>query len=119
MNLNFRGNLPEENAPESDFHGALSIQLTSTETISLSFRTELYSITLPTPSSLTNVFLWIINWFDLKVNVPKYYGWYRYTEFFGIKKNALYKKNHFYTIESDENEENFYVKRYKMILNNS
>ena len=57
--------------------------------------------------------------YQTKVNVPKYYGWYRYTEFFGIKKNALYKKSHLYTIESDENEENFYIKRYKMIWNDN
>ncbi len=57
--------------------------------------------------------------YQTKVNVPKYYGCYRYTEFYGIKKNALYKKNHLYTIESDENEENFYVKRYKMIWNDN
>ncbi len=53
--------------------------------------------------------------YQTKVNVPKYYGCFRYTEFYGIKKKGLYKKNHFYTIESDEYEENFCVKRYEMI----
>jgi len=52
-----------------------------------------------------------------RVNVPKYHEWYKYTSFYGIKKKALYKKDHFYIIESDKNEENFYVKRYKMIWN--
>lgn len=55
--------------------------------------------------------------YQTNVNVPKYYLWHMYTSFYGIKKKALWKKNHFYTIESDENEENFYVKRYKMIWN--
>jgi hypothetical protein len=53
--------------------------------------------------------------FQTRVEVPKYSGWYRYSSFYGFKNNALYKKNHFYTIEVDESEENFYVKRYKMI----
>ncbi len=55
--------------------------------------------------------------FQNKAEVPKYYEWHMYTSFYGIKKKALYKKNHFYTIESDENEENFYVRRYKMSWN--
>jgi len=56
--------------------------------------------------------------FQNRVEVPKYYEWYMYTSFYGIKKKALYKKNHLYTIETDESEENLYVKRYKMIWEN-
>jgi hypothetical protein len=56
--------------------------------------------------------------FQTRVEVPKYSSWYRYSSFYGFKNNALYKKNHFYTIEVDESEENFYVKRYKMIWKN-
>ena len=50
-----------------------------------------------------------------KVQVPKYYGWYYLREPFSNKNNAVYKNNHFYSIEADEYGEYFYVKRYKMI----
>lgn len=57
--------------------------------------------------------------FQNRVDVPKYYLWNIDISTSIIKKNALYKKNHFYTIESDKNEENFYVKRYKVIWNDN
>jgi hypothetical protein len=55
--------------------------------------------------------------FQNRVEVPKYYNWYYL--FAALKSNVIYKNKNFYTIETDENEENFYVKRYKMILSNS
>jgi len=57
--------------------------------------------------------------FQNRVEVPIYYLWNIDTYTSHIKKKALYKKNHFYTIESDKNEENFYVKRYKVIWNDN
>lgn len=46
-----------------------------------------------------------------RVEVPKYYRWF---ELIGSgRSNALIWNNYFYTIEADEAEENFYVKRYK------
>lgn len=51
-----------------------------------------------------------------RVGVPKYYNWYYL--FAALKSNAIYKNKHFYTIETDESEENFYVKRYKTIWKN-
>ena len=53
--------------------------------------------------------------FQARVEVPKYYRWF---DLMGPgNSNALVKGNHFYTIEADETEENFYVKRYKIIWN--
>lgn len=51
--------------------------------------------------------------FQTRVEVPKYYGWF---DLMGpIDSFACVKKDHFYKIETDESEEHFYVKRYKMI----
>lgn len=55
--------------------------------------------------------------FQNRVEVPKYYNWYYL--FAALKSNVIYKNKNFYTIETDESEENFYVKRYKMILSNN
>ncbi|UCC40578.1 MAG: hypothetical protein JSV96_03790 [Candidatus Aminicenantes bacterium] len=50
--------------------------------------------------------------FQARVEVPKYYRWF---DLMGPgESNAVVKKKHFYTIEADEAEENFYVKRYIM-----
>jgi len=51
-----------------------------------------------------------------RVQVPKYYRW-NYLIQPNIK-GAVLKNNCFYTIESDENEECFWVKRYKIKLTN-
>lgn len=56
--------------------------------------------------------------FQTRVEVPKYYQWNIDISTSIMKKKAVYKKNHFYTIEADGSEENFYVKRYKMIWKN-
>lgn len=51
--------------------------------------------------------------FQARVEVPKYYRWF---DLMGPgNSNALVKGNHFYTIEADETEENFYIRRYKMV----
>ena len=47
------------------------------------------------------------------VEVPKYYRWFELIGPGG--SNALVKNNYFYPIEADQPEENFYVKRYKVI----
>ncbi len=49
------------------------------------------------------------------VEVPKYWQWY----YWGVrfKKNAIYKKNHFYIIEHNEDEDSYTVKRYRMVWN--
>jgi len=56
--------------------------------------------------------------FQNRVEVPKYYQWWNNTEFYGLKKKALYRKDHFYIIDADKSEENFYVKRYKIVWTN-
>lgn len=47
-----------------------------------------------------------------RVQVPKYHYWYWL--FQATKSMAVYKNNNFYTIEADEDEENYWVKRYRM-----
>lgn len=47
-----------------------------------------------------------------KVEVPRFYQ-LDYL-FFAIKNQALYKKGNYYVIQTDEFEENFYVKRYRI-----
>ena len=49
-----------------------------------------------------------------RIDVPKYYWWYSLWN--GWKNKAQYKNGYFYTIETDDAEENFCIKRYKMIL---
>lgn len=56
--------------------------------------------------------------FQNRVEVPKYYQWWNNTEFYGLKKKALYKKDHFYIIDTDKSEENFFIKRYRIIWTN-
>jgi len=53
--------------------------------------------------------------YKAQVKVPKYYRW-NYLIQPNIK-GAVLKNNSFYTIESDENEEFFWVKRYKVTWN--
>lgn len=53
--------------------------------------------------------------FLARVEVPKYYRWFELIGPGG--SNALVKNNYFYTIEADQSEENFWVKRYKIIWN--
>lgn len=48
-----------------------------------------------------------------RVQIPKYFSWYALVQ--PKKSNAVYKNGYFYTIESDQDEENFYLKRYKLI----
>lgn len=51
--------------------------------------------------------------FQCRIEVPKYYRWF---ELVGPgTSNAFAKGDSFYTIETDSIEENFYVKRYKVI----
>ncbi len=47
-----------------------------------------------------------------KVNVPRFYQ--LDFLFFAIKNQALYKKGNYYVIQTDEFEENFHVKRYRI-----
>ena len=49
------------------------------------------------------------------VRVPKYYRW----DFLLAphKSGAVYKNGYFYTIESDLHEEDFWIKRYKVVMN--
>lgn len=47
-----------------------------------------------------------------KVEVPRFYQ--LDALFFAIKNQALYKKGNYYVIQTDEFEENFYVKRYRI-----
>ena len=49
-----------------------------------------------------------------RVKVPKYYRWNFLLA--PSKGQAIFKNGYFYTIESDESEEYFWVKRYKMVL---
>jgi len=53
--------------------------------------------------------------YKAQVKVPKYYRWNYLIQPYKI--GAVLKNNCFYTIETDENEELFWVKRYKIILN--
>jgi hypothetical protein len=53
--------------------------------------------------------------YKAQVQVPKYYRWNYLIA--PSKRGAVLKNNCFYTIESDENEEHFWVKRYKITLN--
>lgn len=53
--------------------------------------------------------------YKAQVKVPKYYRWNRLI--LPSKRAAVYKKGYFYTIESDENEELFWMKRYKVTWN--
>jgi len=51
-----------------------------------------------------------------RVEVPFYYLWDEL--YFALKSRALYRNEFFYVIQTDEFEENFYVKRYKVTWNN-
>ncbi len=51
-----------------------------------------------------------------RVRIPKYVRWNFLLA--PNKGNAIARNGSFYTIESDETEENFWVKRYKLIMNN-
>jgi len=51
----------------------------------------------------------------VRVQIPKYYRWNYLIQPYKI--GAVLKNNSFYTIESDENEERFWVKRYKVTWN--
>ena len=53
--------------------------------------------------------------YEAQVKVPKYYRWNYLIA--PSKRGAILKNNCFYTIESDENEELFWVKRYKVAWN--
>lgn len=53
--------------------------------------------------------------FRARVQVPRYHDWNFLLA--PRKGRAIYKNGHFYTIESDEYEENFWIKRYKLSLN--
>jgi hypothetical protein len=44
-----------------------------------------------------------------RIQIPKYYRWNFLLA--PSENNAIYRNNYFYTIEADETEENFYVKR--------
>jgi hypothetical protein len=44
--------------------------------------------------------------------IPKYYLTYEFTNQF--KSNICYKNGHIYTLEADEDLENFYIKKYKL-----
>jgi hypothetical protein len=44
--------------------------------------------------------------------IPKYYLTYEFSNQF--KSNICYKKEHIYTLEADEDMENFYIKKYKL-----
>jgi hypothetical protein len=48
-----------------------------------------------------------------RVRVPKYHFWYWLFQL--TKSHAVYKNDHFYTIETDRTGEKFFLKRYKMI----
>ncbi|MCJ7579932.1 MAG: hypothetical protein MUP98_05290, partial [Candidatus Aminicenantes bacterium] len=50
-----------------------------------------------------------------RVQIPKYYRWNYLIQPYKI--GAVLKNNSFYIIESDENEERFWVKRYKVTWN--
>lgn len=49
------------------------------------------------------------------VEVPSYYKYHSSRTDYYYEKAKVLKNNYFYTIEADEEEENFYVKRYKLI----
>ena len=48
-----------------------------------------------------------------RVQIPKYSNWNDLVQ--PKKSNAVYRNGHFYTIESDQDEEHFFLKRYKII----
>lgn len=54
--------------------------------------------------------------YQARVQIPKYYNWNFLLA--PVRSRAVYKNGYFYTIESDENEELFWVKRYEVIWEN-
>jgi hypothetical protein len=54
-------------------------------------------------------------YYQARVQIPKYYKWNFLLA--PVKPGAVYKNGYFSSIESDENEEQFWVNRYKVTWN--